>query len=695
MSLRDAIPAWLENFPSAEVRALDPARHTLIEASAGTGKTFAVEHLVLRLLMENPDWMPEEILLLSFTEKTAADLRARIRALLHRQVRPGVDGPDKPPIAGWSEEDLKRLRLLWTHADDLAVHTLHAFCQSSLRRDPLASDVLIRDEVSEDRSLADEALENLLRGAWARDPARLARLRAALGIGGGDGWRGKLIRPALAWHPWRGDRLDPEAAEERAPGLESEIGTACACLRDALARVNGGSLALGEYLSRLPGKNPEGNAFVRTARILETRSDGTLLLVAMVETFYGRYEHGAEKKGRTKAYKDGFGALLESTRGRDIASLAEWSAFATACDAALRLGLRVEEERALDALRLRAQAVTELREELAREKLRRGAISYDDMPANLVRALRKNPGLAGRIRRRYKACIVDEFQDTDPVQWEILERLCLSDAREGAAAALPLFLVGDPKQAIYGFRGGDLRTYLAARSRFRDMAAEGRAQGFGLEANFRSRRTLIEALNAVFAHPDWFGPSPRSAADPAWRLPPDSGDVAFTPARAGRADTGEIPRVILRDFREEGAEPPRKADVERDLRRWIAARIVAALEAGRPPSDIAVLVRKNAEGEAIERLLRRRGVPCRVKRRGGFFHGPPADALRLLLEWIEDAGDPDVQARILLLPFARRDAADLPQGRPARIPPLLAEWAALARAGRWPAFFDAVRRQGG
>jgi exodeoxyribonuclease V beta subunit len=171
--------------------------------------------------------------------------------------------------------------------------------------------------------------------------------------------------------------------------------------------------------------------------------------------------------------------------------------------------------------------------------------------------------------------------------------------------------------------------------------------------------------------------------------------VAFTPAWAGHADADETPRVHLRDFRGDGAEPPRKADVERGMRHWIAARIVAALDAGRPPSDIAVLVRKNAEGEAIERLLRRRGVPCRVKRRGGFFHGPSADALRLLLEWIEDAGDPDVQARILLLPFTRRDAEDLPRGRPARIPPLLAEWAGLARAGRWPAFFDAVRRQGG
>ena len=705
---------WLENFPSGEVRALDPRRHTLIEASAGTGKTFAVEHLVLRLLMENPDWLPEEILLLSFTEKTAADLRTRIRALLHRQVRkPGPeDAPDKAPIPGWSDEDLKRLQTFWMQADDLAIHTLHGFCQSSLRRDPLAGNVLIRDEVADDRSSAENALENLLRGPWAKDPARLAKLRDSLNIGSGENWRKKLVRIALAWHPWRGDTIEPAPGPEVAPALEAEVLEACARLRHALAGVNAGSIPLRHFISLLPGKNPEGNGFARVDVLLGKTEDPWAVLLCMLETFYGTYKHGTEKAGKTNAYKKGFSSLLVSTRGRDIASLAEWSRLATACDAALALGMRIEYEKAMDALRLQAAVVQELRAELTREKIRRGVISYDDMPANLVRALRRNTGLATRIRRRYKACIVDEFQDTDPVQWEILESLCLEGPEkegqdDGGRATLPLFLVGDPKQAIYGFRGGDLRTYLVARAAFRERAAGGRAQGFGLEANFRSRRTLIEALNATFVHENWFGAPAETPPDTAWRLPAESDKVAFTPARAGRADeTAPAPRVHLRDFTQgdfaEGSGPkpekaalPSKRDVERAVRRWIAARIVAAIQGGRSPGEIAVLVRKNAEGEAVERLLRRCGVPCRVRRRGGVYTGAAADALRLLVEWIGDASDPDAQARILLLPFAREDANDLPRGRPTTCPPLIARWASFAQAGRWPEFFDSVRREGG
>src|SRR5690606_32061390 len=197
--------------------------------------------------------------------------------------------------------------------------------------------------------------------------------------------------------------------------------------------------------------------------------------------------------------------------------------------------------------------------------------------------------------------------------------------------SLPLFLVGDPKQAIYSFRGGDLRTYLTARARFHDLATKGRAQGLGLDANHRSSKALIETLNAVFAHPEWFGPAPETSADPAWQLPATSGQIVFTPVTAGRADAGGDadaaagPVLFLRDFtpaaapeasgsgseNKDGKIPkPRKADVERAVRNWIVARIAAAIRDDNAlPQDFAVLARTKAEGEAIARLLRRRGVP--------------------------------------------------------------------------------------
>src|SRR5690606_24331627 len=118
---------------------------------------------------------------------------------------------------------------------------------------------------------------------------------------------------------------------------------------------------------------------------------------------------------------------------------------------------------------------------------------------------------------------------------------------------------------------------------------------------------------------------------------------------------------------------------------------------GRTPryGDIAVLVRKHTEAAAVEKLLRKQGIPCRVRRTGGVFHGEGAEALRLLLDLIPSAADPATQAKILMLPFLRRTGTDWPAGRPAAAPPLLERWMFLARAGRWPEFFDSVLRDSG
>jgi exodeoxyribonuclease V beta subunit len=687
-------PAWLRNFP-AEVAGLDTRRHALIEASAGTGKTFAIEHLVLRLLVENPDWKPEEILLLSFTEKTAAELRTRIRDKLREQLRGGKK------LWEWEGREAARIREAWLHCDDLAVHTIHGFCHAALLRDPVANEVLIRPEVVSDRLVADAALENLLRGAWARTPGRLEKFRAALRIGAGEKWRERLIALALAYQPWRGDRIEPLPDPGEVERLENQAAGLCAELVSALRAIDQGTHTKSDYRKSF-GETKTGlekrrkHAFAKVFEA-EEKWGGLAPEILSVEILW------FFAKGFTKAsvaVKHGFASCLPA----EAATLAEWVRLADACTGLRNLGPALEGARLRQDLGLRAEAAMELREELGREKQRMGAISYDDMQKDLALAFRKNPARALKLRRRYKACIVDEFQDTDSLQWEILRALCLEESGEDARA-LPLFLVGDPKQAIYGFRGGDLGTYLKARGelRARAQASPPGAQGMGLMQNFRSRPELVHGLNAVFAHEDWFRAAAEIPEGGAWHLPESSDDVLFTPALPGRVDAPGGPGLWLRDLR--GLENRRKPEVEREVRRWIAARIRALVEEpgdfrilekgaseARPPrfGHIAVLVRKHAEAEALEKVLRARGIPCRVRRRGGVFDGPGADAVRLLLDLIPDAANPEAQSRILLLPFLRREGTDWPRGRPAAFPPLLETWHLLARAGKWPEFFSAV-----
>ncbi len=720
-------PAWLHNFRSHQVRILDSRRHGLIEASAGTGKTFAIEHLVLRLLVENPTWNPEEILLLSFTDKTVAELRERIRSLLHAQ-RESVDSPRR--IAGWSPRDAERIRQVWLHADDLSIQTLHAFCQSALRRDPVANNALLRTELVADSAMAEVALDRLLRDEWPADPRRLGDLTDAIGIGSGDQWRGRLTRLALKWQPWRGDTLEPDGVPDARilETLLADVDEAVRALPAAFVAVEAGTFPVSAFRQSF--------AYTDTGRVRKN-PDETLRKDPFQKVFLRREAHppvpGDPAWGRDallvwfrKHYtaaatvvKKGWEAALL----RRAADLPEWRELARLCGVIRNACDPIAEAHAQRRLGLLAEAARELRRALDEEKTRRGFISYEDMPRQLVEALRRNPALATRLGARYKVCIVDEFQDTDPLQWEILEALCLRRETRPEAAprdvpppSLPLFLVGDPKQAIYSFRGGDLRTYLTARARFHDLATSGRAQGLGLDANHRSGKNLIDILNAVFAHAGWFGPAPEPPEDPAWQLPGASDQIVFTPVTAGRSDADAAtpgttgPALLLRDFdrgdetseeadtKEAGgkAYAPRKAEVERAVRAWIAARIAAAIRDRKAVAeDFAVLTRSNAEGEALARLLRRRGVPCRVRQKRGPFHGPAADALRLLLEWIDEAASPDAQARILMLPFARGDHHDVPRGRPERCPPLIARWMSLAQAGRWPEFLLSVLHEGG
>ncbi len=709
--------SWPETFPDS-VRHLDIRHHAVFEASAGTGKTYAIEHLVLRLLVENSALEPKEILLLSFTEKTAADLRKRIRERLHQEWA----GANREH---WHPDVRERIHALWQQCEDLAIHTLHGFCHSALLRYPIANDALIRPDVLDDKALAEVALENLLRGAWAADPVRLARLREALAISSADGWRSKLIALALAFQEKRGDVIEPEKSPGFLDSVVSELDHCFSKLLQAAEKTTRSAFDISAYRRSFPDSENgrtalKQDAFNKVFEALERATEARSACGNFVKAFYGNYDHAKPLKG-SKALKSGFASCFKATKNLNIAALSEWTELATACDAFLAESMRFKREEVLENLRVFADAGRELRMELGQEKRRRGAISYDDMTQNLAEALEKNPELAPKLRRLYKVCIVDEFQDTDLQQWSILKALCLSD--DEAAPLLPLFLVGDPKQAIYSFRGGDLQTYLAARENLRTLSERQppRAQGVSLDENFRSLPTLIKSLNTLFAQADWFRSEDGSEQSGAWKLS-HSKEIVFTPVKPGlkqddeEARTGSSatepttpsapPELWIRDLRYDGLEnPPAKRKVERELRLWVAARIQDLVSGRdgwtllpkqetipRPPhfGDIAILVRKHSEAAALEKMLRKLGIPCRVRRTGGVFQGQGADALRLLLDLLPTGADPATQAKILMLPFLRCSGMDWPEGRPAALPPLLERWVLLATAGRWPEFFESV-----
>ena len=282
----------------------------------------------------------------------------------------------------------------------------------------------------------------------------------------------------------------------------------------------------------------------------------------------------------------------------------------------------------LDFLAFYQKALSEL-------KKARSECFFDDLINDVWAALDTEGGGALRqaVLNRYKACLIDEFQDTDPVQYRIFSRLFSRDAR------LPFFMIGDPKQAIYAFRGGDIFAYLSARSQ-----ASGR---FTLGVNYRSAPGLVRAVNHLFLST----PNPFGFKEIPF-LPVKTPEGAMERFRAGE---NSVPPLQMAFIDREGLPTGRdgritKTDaaarvphvMARDILSLLTdgIHILAGEEDGRAPGpgDMAVLVRTNAQAQAVHQALSQRGIPAFVSKTGSVFDSPQALEL---FDLLSAAASPD------------------------------------------------------
>jgi exodeoxyribonuclease V beta subunit len=275
------------------------------------------------------------------------------------------------------------------------------------------------------------------------------------------------------------------------------------------------------------------------------------------------------------------------------------------------------------AAQVRHRFATAVRAEVARRKRARRIYTYDDMITRLADALADPArGAVARLRARYRVVLVDEFQDTDPVQWDILRRAFHQHQHT------TLVLIGDPKQAIYAFRGADVVSYLQATEAAHHHATLGR--------NWRSDAPLLSALDTVFGGTALGDPRiavhPVDAARSGSRL---TGAPVDAPLRLRVAARAGLPRAPRRDLAVIG---PARDLVARDAAADIAALLASpATLAGRPvvPGDIAVLVRTNDQGVRIRDALADVAVPAVLSGTASVFDTPIAREWLVLLEALE------------------------------------------------------------
>ncbi|HDG1707666.1 TPA: exodeoxyribonuclease V subunit beta [Kluyvera ascorbata] len=595
--------------------SLDPLRlpligERLIEASAGTGKTFTIAALYLRLLLglggEAAYPRPvnvEELLVVTFTEAATEELRGRIRSNIHElRVACLRNATDNPLYASLLAEidDLQQaanvLLLAERQMDDAAVFTIHGFCQRMLSLNAFESGMLFEQQLIEDESqLRYQACADF----WRRHCYPLNREIAQVIV---ESWKGPqdLLKSIDRY-------LHGEAPELKVPLGEAE--TLASRHQQILTQINDIKqqwlASVGELDSLLENSGIDRRKFNRgnQGKWIEKIS-----VWAQEETKNYQLPDALEK------FSQPF--LADRTKaGGEVPAHPLFSAIEHLLASPLTLNDLVI-----------AQAMKEIREAVAREKRRRGELGFDDMLSRLDEALESDSGdaLAAAIRQRFPVAMIDEFQDTDPQQYRIFRRIW----RQQPDTAL--LLIGDPKQAIYAFRGADIFTYMRARS---DVAAH-----YTLDTNWRSAPGMVESVNRLFGlvdNPFMFRDIPFLPVKSA----PKNASLRF------EIDGENQPAMNLWLMPGEGVSA---GDYQAFMAQQCAAQIRDWLTAGqqgtallwrgdnaRPvqASDITVLVRNRQEASLIRDALNALAIPSvYLSNRDSVFETPEAQELLWVLQ---------------------------------------------------------------
>ncbi|APC88281.1 Exodeoxyribonuclease V beta chain [Vibrio parahaemolyticus] len=584
----------------------------LIEASAGTGKTFTIAGLYLRLLLghgsaETRHRVPltvDQILVVTFTEAATAELRDRIRARIHDAriafARGQSSDPVIQPLLNEFDDHKQAAEILLQaerQMDEAAVYTIHGFCQRMLTQNAFESGSRFNNEFVTDEShlkaqvVADYWRRNFyplpftlageIRQLWNSPSALLFDISNYL-----TGAPLSLSVPAMKGsladlHTENLKKIDELKAQWR----ESQD--------DFLTLISDSDINKRSYTKKsLPTWLEAVNAWAAT------------------ETTGYDYPDKLEKFAQN--------VLLEKTPKGSAPQHAVFEAIETFL--ANPISLKAP---------LLAHAIEHCRVMLANAKNQKQWLSFDDLLTQLSASIDTDESelLAARIRTLYPVAMIDEFQDTDPLQYSIFSRIYLNNPECG------LFMIGDPKQAIYGFRGADIFTYIKARNQV--------SAHYTLGTNWRSSADMVQAVNQVFALPD----SPFIYDSDIPFLP-----VKYSPNAEKRIWTmgGQKQPALTYWLQEADDKPLPKGEYLTRMAEATASQIQTILTQAQQgqaclvngekqkavqAGDIAVLVRTGSEGRMIKQALAEQGIASvYLSNRDSVFTSSVAQDLQRLLQ---------------------------------------------------------------
>jgi ATP-dependent helicase/nuclease subunit A len=592
-----------ERGPTPEQRdAIRVVGSAAVRAGAGAGKTRVLSEHFLHLLRGEDGQAPaveqvSEILAITFTEKAAAEMKTKIRELLTAEAAGA-------PAAERSRWERARRELLGAQ-----ISTIHAFCHRVVRENPLEAAVdpaaVLLDE-HESRAWLEGAVEDALTAKLRAGDAGAKILVGRFGLrrGRDGGAVGHCMR-LLARLATTG--RSPEWVVEATAAQKARVPAAEQAIRDARDRlvekieavVDGTSRA--RAVVRLREEWPRWSPIVRRLDGSTPRAEilrlAELVMVLRDSVRYVNVDLGMRDGKFVGAIPANWGALAGREPSAAVAALL--------ADVARSVRARRDGD---------------------------GVLTFDDLIAEAHGVITRHPAVRDRYARRFRAILVDEFQDTDAVQAGLVQAL--------AGDSVPLFVVGDEKQSIYGFRGADVSVFQTMRARL--------GHDLSLGTNFRSQPAILDFVNALAAATLRLPPNVVDAThwtvfDDTQRLVPD------------RPQTWRGPGVRLVSFVAE--QEKRGGEISTSEMRELEARTLAGVvrglhdEHGVPFGGITVLFRALTDVKLYEHALRRGDIPYYVVKGRGFFQCQEIRDLLSLLATVANGRDALALAAVLRSPF--------------------------------------------
>lgn len=579
---------------------------SLVEASAGTGKTYNITSLYVRAVLEK-NLLPSQILVMTYTEAATAELKYRIRKRLNESLEAllteKADGDTflQQLLHQPFSEAPEKLRKAIDSFDEAAVFTIHGFCNRILSEFSLHFDVSPNFELLTDDS---ELLQDCVDDYWrdfitkAEENSQLYVLLDYLTDTGFGPDELKSVLSEIMKHPEA--VLEPQNLNYES--LLGQIDDLNAIFKEVkrLWELEGAEL---ENIYR-------GDALKRNIYQKSTE-----------DRHWDEFQQWLNQSSIKVLYPDSlvkFGLKL-SRSGKKNTEIPEL-ALSTAIDQYIDLAQQLK----LLKPAFIKKSVAVVQDEYNSRKKDANLLTYNDLLELVEKGLKNKSGshIASILNQKYPVALVDEFQDTDPIQYSIFRQIYFGKNKSA------LFMIGDPKQAIYGFRGADIYTYLEARE---DAHEE---QRYSLSYNYRSNEGMIEAVNTLFTQ-----------AQNPFVIDKLNFDSALYPRHKGEKPVlyFKNDKFIkpLQSIKVESSGNGYKKDFRGHLYAAVADEILALLsdkyklnDRRVEQKDIAILIRKGAEGDVLQDELKKRGLKSVMRSRNSVFKTNVAEELFLILKSI-------------------------------------------------------------